>query len=392
MIAKITAPAHCQSAIDYISAANRTDKKATLLLHSVGILATDNGVMAACLEAATLKGDHSLKSPIKHISLNFHPKDAPRMTDEFMCQLAQEYMAEMGIKDTEFVIYRHHDKRHPHCHLIFSRVNRQGKVISDSREKERNTRVCKHLTMKYGLHLSEGKISPNKNRLQGTTKLRYEMLDKVMTAKEKSNDWKEFDNELKERGISLKFHYNNVSRKLMGVSFSDGQHSYSGKQLDKSLTYSVLAQSFGNINELAHDNAKEHYEARRERLLELNAEYYHPNILKAFPKWDAWFDKGLVTPNAFSLLSSQRNNMRQFSDYNPDEYMASTDHKSCFIPLGLMVAVALAPFSAPIEQSSGGGGSDNGRGWRNDDEDERWKFRFNYQLGRQHSTKRTLKR
>ena len=159
MIAKITAPPHCMTAIDYITAVNKEGKRSTLLCHSDGILTTNNAFMAACLEAAITKGDHNLKKPIKHISLDFHAKDSARMTDEFMEQLAREYMDEMGIKDTEFVIYRHYDKAYPHCHLLFSRVNRNGKVISDSREKARNIRVCKHLTAKYGLHMSDGQHS-----------------------------------------------------------------------------------------------------------------------------------------------------------------------------------------------------------------------------------------
>lgn len=47
---------------------------------------------------------------VGHISLSFHKNDAPRLTDEFMTELAREYMQRMGITDTQHMIvpaYRH---------------------------------------------------------------------------------------------------------------------------------------------------------------------------------------------------------------------------------------------------------------------------------------------
>ena len=43
-----------------------------------------------------------------------------------MAQVAKEYMKKMGIKDTQYVIVRHHNTPNPHCHLIFNRVDNSG--------------------------------------------------------------------------------------------------------------------------------------------------------------------------------------------------------------------------------------------------------------------------
>lgn len=61
--------------------------------------------------------------PCGHIALGFAPEDAHRLTDEFMTQIAKEYMEAMGIKNTPYVIVRHTDADHPHCNLMFSRVD-----------------------------------------------------------------------------------------------------------------------------------------------------------------------------------------------------------------------------------------------------------------------------
>ena len=60
------------------------------------------------------KGD-----PAGHISISFDNADAPRLTDEFMAQLAKEYMEGMGIKDTQYLVVRHLETEHPHFHIDY---------------------------------------------------------------------------------------------------------------------------------------------------------------------------------------------------------------------------------------------------------------------------------
>ncbi len=52
------------------------------------------------------------ENPAGHISISFDTADAPRLTDEFMAQLAKEYMEGMGIKDTQYLIVRHLETGH----------------------------------------------------------------------------------------------------------------------------------------------------------------------------------------------------------------------------------------------------------------------------------------
>src|SRR5574344_848431 len=392
MIGKISANPKAISLIDYITAKNKKDKKSTLLFHSDGLLCTDNKTMAACLEAYALKGDHDLAKPFKHISLSFHAKDAARMTDEFMEQMAREYMEEMGIKDTEFVVFRHHDKAYPHCHLAFSRVNKFGQIISDGKERQRNMNVCKHLTLKYGLHMSEGKESVNKDKLNGKDLLRYEMFEKVQEAKENATNWEEFKDQLELVGLKLKFRYNNVTGQLMGISFSDGKHSFSGKKLDNSLVYSKLAEEFGNLKELAHESVRAYYENERSRLMSWNSwnSQNMENIMRAFPDFDTIFPNGsesVKSANLKHLLGFSSNNMHDYCDYSLKDFTPSQDGENGFVSLNLLVAVLLQPYQPQLSQCGGGGGG-NERGWRDKDDDwERFEFRFNKPRQQQSRTK-----
>ena len=81
--------------------------------------------------------------PVGHIALSFKPEDAPRLTDAFMARLAGEYLELMGIRNTQFIVVRHHGTDNPHCHIVFNRVDFDGKVISDSNDFRRNEKVTK---------------------------------------------------------------------------------------------------------------------------------------------------------------------------------------------------------------------------------------------------------
>ena len=91
-----------------------------------------------------------LKNPIGHIALSYSPVDAPKLTDRKMVQLAQEYMREMKITDTQYIIVRHQDREHPHVHIVFNRIDNNGKTISDRNDMYRNEQVCKKLKPNTG--------------------------------------------------------------------------------------------------------------------------------------------------------------------------------------------------------------------------------------------------
>lgn len=61
-----------------------------------------------------------IKQPVGHIALSFKPEDKALLTDEFMAKIAREYLELMGIsiRNTQFILVRHHNTDNPHCHLV----------------------------------------------------------------------------------------------------------------------------------------------------------------------------------------------------------------------------------------------------------------------------------
>ena len=129
-----------------------------------------------------------IKKPVGHYSLDFHANDKDKISDRLMVEIAGKYMSAMGIKDTPYIIVRHFDKEHPHCHIVFSRIDDNAEIISDRNDFARNRKVCMDLTKEYGLHISEDKSHTNTRRLKGTEKIRYEIFNAVNTGKTGA-DW-----------------------------------------------------------------------------------------------------------------------------------------------------------------------------------------------------------
>ena len=85
--------------------------------------------------------------------------------DKQMLKIAHDYMKLMGIENTQFIIARHIDRDHPHYHIVYNRVDNDGRTISDRNGRFCNEKVCKMLTARYQLHFSEGKENINTKRV-----------------------------------------------------------------------------------------------------------------------------------------------------------------------------------------------------------------------------------
>ena len=145
-----------------------------------------------------------IESPVGHISLDFHPEDAPAMADKRMAEIAFDYMKQMGLVDTPFIVVRHYDKAHPHCHLVFSRVDNKGKILSQTTNFKKNERVCKRITEKYGLTMGKTKLTTDVSKLRGKEKVRYQVTQDISRCFPVATDWNSFEAELKKYGITTK--------------------------------------------------------------------------------------------------------------------------------------------------------------------------------------------
>ena len=157
-----------------------------------------------------------------------------------MSDLAREYMQAMKIEDTQYIVVRHTDTEHPHCHIIYNRVNYNAKLIPDSQERRRNTAVCKALKLKYGLTFSEGKENIHTARLHGADRTKQEIYEAVRDLLTVCTAGDQFWRELRRRGIVLTLVHrgNDPDKEVQGATFTKDGITFKASQIDR--RYSIL--------------------------------------------------------------------------------------------------------------------------------------------------------
>ena len=220
-------------------------KEQAALLHAEGVLAESNrDIIRSFILQAGMNPD--LKKPVGHIALSYSPVDAPKLTDGKMIQLAQEYMREMKITDTQYIIVHHQDREHPHVHIVFNRIDNNGKTISDRNDMYRNEQVCKKLKAKHGLYFAKGKEHVKQCRLREPDKSKYEIYNSVKDEIGKSKNWQQLQTRLAEKGIGIHFKYRGQTGEAQGISFSKGEYTFKGSEIDRSFSFTKLDKCFGD--------------------------------------------------------------------------------------------------------------------------------------------------
>ena len=222
-----------------------TGKDEAKILASDGVLLGTNTEMAQSFELQR-QLNPKIKKPVGHIALSFKPEDKPRLTDELMAKIALEYMQTMGITDTQFIIVRHHNTVNPHCHIVYNRINNEGKLISDRNDYRRNEQVTKALKSKYGLTYGTDKSKTNTHKLRNAERAKYEIHNAVKDALKVTGSWQKFKNELAKRGVLLELVYKDKERrtKVQGIRFSKDGYSFKGTQISRDYSFGKLNARF----------------------------------------------------------------------------------------------------------------------------------------------------
>ena len=233
-----------------------TGKEEARILASNGVLLTKTHDIIDSFEFQRQMNPGITKS-VGHIALSFLPEDKDKLTDEMMTKVAKEYMELMGIKDTQFLLVRHFDRSNsvrllptgrkngnPHCHLVYNRINNEGKTITDQNDFRRNEQVTKLLKRKYGLTFSKGKYKTKTKRLRGCEKTKYEIHHLVMNTLAQATSWKDFNLHLKEEGVSMEVVMRTKDSRDMkdvqGIRFTKDGLTFKASQLKRGMTFEKM--------------------------------------------------------------------------------------------------------------------------------------------------------
>lgn len=235
MIAKIIKGSGFRGVINYIL----DPRKETELIDSSGVRTDSiNHIVQSFIDQTKL--NPRVGKVVGHTSLSFSAQDSSKLSNEWMAQIAREYMEKMGIKDTQYIIGRHFDKEHPHVHIAFNRIDNNGKTISDRNDRFRSEKICKELTAKYGLYFAAGKEKVKEYRLKEPDKTKYEIYQALKTEIARCRDWKNLLVHLKKQDIDVRFKYKGNSQEVQGIIFEKNGYHFNGSKVDRSFSYSKI--------------------------------------------------------------------------------------------------------------------------------------------------------
>ena len=325
--------------------------KKARLIDSKDVRLDDNATIARSMHGqADDKPGRKLKNPVYHISLDFAHEDAPKLTDELMVEIAREYMRRMGITNTQYIVCRHTDREHQHLHIVANRVDNDGNTISDSNDNVRNVKVCKALTREYGLHFSKGKMNVKRDRLRGKDKVKYQIYDAIKAALPHCNCWSDLCDMLAKQGIGVNFKYNRNEGKIIGVSFTKNEISFSGSRIDRSMSFYKLDWLFGSRIAEGMEWKPRVQEQPQPTRQDVES---HNNTADTFIK-----ESSSIKTEADGNVSGS----------------AESSSNIVQVTIGTLMELCVQPHQAKV--SSGGGGGGNESGWgENDNEKDKHKPR-----------------
>ena len=239
-----------------------TGKDEAKILASDGVLLGTNAEIVQSFELQRQLNPR-IKKPVGHIALSFKLEYKPRLTDEFMAKIAIEYMQMMGITDTQFIIVRHHNTDNPHCHVVYNRINNEGKLISDRNDYRRNEQVTKALKSRYGLTYGTDKSKTNTRKLRNAERAKYEIHNVVKDVLKAAGSWQKFKNELAKQGVHLELVYKDKEQtKVKGIRFCKDGYSFKGTQISRDYSFGKLNARLERTENLlsASANSAQQYE------------------------------------------------------------------------------------------------------------------------------------
>ena len=234
-MAKIVKGSDFKGVVDYV-----LDKgKGTQVVAYDGLFMENKETIAMSFNAQS-QMNNKVTKPVGHIALSFSKEDEPRLTNRVMVGIALEYLEKMGIRNTQFFIARHFDKEHPHVHIAFNRIDNNGNTISDRHERLRSTRICKELTMKYCLHMANGKDNVKRNRLKEPDRTKYELYDILKAEVGRCGNWNVLVANLKRQGVEVYFSHRGQTDEVQGVVFTKNGYRFNGSKVDRRFSYSKI--------------------------------------------------------------------------------------------------------------------------------------------------------
>lgn len=190
-----------------------------------------------------------IEKPVHHTSLSAGAED--KISVDQWREIAAEYVERMGFKDAPYVVIQHRDGKTDHVHILTSRVDVNGKVVSDWQCKQRAEVVLRDIEQKYGLEQVKSsreveRAAPTRGELErfrrtGELSAKMALQARVDLALKDSPTVGEFIDRLQLSGVETIPYIQNTGR-VSGVTFRRGKELMKGSDLGRGFSWNALCE------------------------------------------------------------------------------------------------------------------------------------------------------
>lgn len=116
-----------------------------------------------------------------HAKISFDPED--QIDQRSLQKIGDKVMGELGYVDCPYVTFQHFDEPHPHIHIVASRIDKNGRTVSDSFDGLKCKVLERELEAQYGLVSSQDKKLRSGVRMASYWESDYEDRKQIRSVK-----------------------------------------------------------------------------------------------------------------------------------------------------------------------------------------------------------------
>jgi hypothetical protein len=215
------------------------DLARSIVLDVEGVREHDYRLMARDFETI-----HSLRElrgrPVFHCVLDFHAKE--ELDDRQVVEIAREYMREMGLVNTQYVVVKHTDTDHNHVHIVANRINYEGEPFDLYPAILRSNDIVKELVKQHGLLLPGQKNlrETNFDTLNESATRKYAIYRSIKESLPGCNGFEELEQRLRREGIDTRYRVDDRTGNRIGISFRYQGIAFKGSEIDRDFSFGQL--------------------------------------------------------------------------------------------------------------------------------------------------------
>lgn len=188
-----------------------------------------------------------IKKPVHHISLS--AAKGERLNDKEWNGIARKYVESARFTRSPYVVIQHIDTEHDHIHLVVSRIDINGKVVSDFKSKTRAEEFAREIEREYGLKPVQSsrerdRATPKRGEIEvfnrtGKLSVKMSLQGHIDFAIKDNPTFTEFISKLERVGVEV-IPFRRAGERITGVSFRLNGQLMKGSNLGSAYSWNGL--------------------------------------------------------------------------------------------------------------------------------------------------------